>query len=216
MKIRWNLSLVLATCAVVAGATLAIAGSSSRRLVPKPRAKARGLASANYVKGLQGHRFRVTVQTLRKWLSGPTPPLVVDVRHATSYKVGHVPGAILRPAPDLLSGKVRLQAKGRQVVIYDQSGRLAPYLIHPLRLRGMDAYLLAGGFAAWMAPSASRQAARRAARGGGHGRSPSAAPPMASPPKDAAPPPVAAPPPMAPPPASASGSTEAPPADEGC
>ncbi len=33
-------------------------------------------------------------------------------------------GALLRSAGPLLSGQVKLKAKGRQVVIYDQAGRL--------------------------------------------------------------------------------------------
>ena len=174
MKIRGNLTLVLAAFVMVIGAALAIAGSSSDRLVRKSKVKRQGLASANYVDGVQKHRFRITAQTLRKWLSGPTPPIVVDVRHAAPHKVGHIVGALLRPAGPLLSGKVKLKVKGRQVVIYDQDGRLAPYLIHPIRARGIDAYLLAGGYAAWMSPSASRQAARRRAAAkkgkGAHGK----------------------------------------------
>jgi rhodanese-related sulfurtransferase len=226
MKIRWNLTLVLAVFVLVIGAALAIAGSSSNRLVRKPKVKQRGLASANYVDGVQKHRFRITAQTLRKWLSGPTPPLVVDVRHAAPHKVGHIPGAVLRSTKPLLSGKVKLKAKGRQVVIYDQDGRLTPYLIHPIRAQGIDAYILAGGYAAWMSPSASRQAARRRARTkgkGGHAK-PSGKPattptPAPTPdPASAAPPPAAAPPPMGAPPsgAAAGSTTDAPPADEGC
>lgn len=218
MKIRWNLTLVLAVTVMVLGAALAIAGSSSNRLVRKPKAKRAGLASANYVEGLQKHRFRITVQTLRGWLTGPTPPLVVDVRHAAPHKVGHITGALLRPAGDLLSGKAKLEAKGRQVVIYDQDGRLTPYLIHPIRSRGVDAYLLAGGYAAWMSPSASRQAARRAAGKGKHGHSQPASKPTApmAPTVPATPPPAAAAPPMAAPPMAAGATSDTPPADEGC
>ncbi len=230
MKIRWNLTLVLAVFVMVIGAALAIAGSSSDRLVRKPKVKRQGLASANYVDGVAKHRFRITAQTLRKWLAGPTPPIVVDVRHAAPHKVGHIVGALLRSAGPLLSGKVKLQAKGRQVVIYDQDGRLTPYLIHPIRAQGIDAYILAGGYAAWMSPSASRQAARRLARvkgKGGHGKpgakpaamtTPTPTPTPKLTPATAAPPPAAAPPPMgAPPSGAAAGSADdAPPADEGC
>ncbi len=214
MKIRWNLTLVLAAFVMVIGAALAIAGSSSDRLVRKPKVKRKGLASANFVDGLQKHRFRITAQTLRKWLSGPTPPLVVDVRHSAPHKAGHIVGALLRTAPSLLSGKVKLKAKGRQVVIYDQDGRLTPYLIHPIRSRGVDAYLLAGGYAAWMSPSAGRQAARRNA-GLKKGKGSHRQPPKPAP-RPVAPPPSAAPPPMGAPPASSGSAPDAPPADEGC
>jgi hypothetical protein len=47
-------------------------------------------------------------------------------------------GALLRFTGPLLSGKVKLKAKGRQVVIYDQDGHLTPYLLHPIRARGID------------------------------------------------------------------------------
>ena len=216
MKIRWNLILILAVTAVVLGATLAIAGSSSDRLVRKKRVKGPArLASDNFVSGLQKHRFLVTTTTLRQWLAGPTPPLVVDLRHAASYQVGHIAGALHRQAAALLSGRIQLKPKGRQVVIYDQDGRLAPYLIHPFRARGIDAYILAGGYAAWMAPSARRQTARRAAGATKKHGQPS---PVPSTPPAATPPPVAAPPPMSAPPkgGTSGGAPDAPPADEGC
>ncbi|MDY0001797.1 MAG: rhodanese-like domain-containing protein [Polyangia bacterium] len=211
-----KLPLVLATLALVLGATIAIAGSGSDRLERRKRsaAAARPLADPAFVKGLASHRFQVTAHTLRGWLSGPTPPLVVDLRASAPFKAGHVPGAISRPLEALLGGKAPLAARGRQVVLVDQDGRLAPYILHALRSRGVDAYLLAGGYAAWMAPSASRQAERRAA-------APGAARPAAdavAPPPPSPPPAISAPPPPAAPPPRASGAQQedAHPAEEGC
>jgi rhodanese-related sulfurtransferase len=156
---RRRLPLVLATVAVVLGATLAIAGNASKRLQRHVTAPGSVVfATPTYVAGLQTHRFEVTVQTLRAWLSGPTPPVLVDVRDASVYEAGHLPNSLNRPAADLLSGKVGFDAscRGSQVVIYDQDGRLTPMLLHPLRAGGIDAYLLAGGYAAWMSPHAPR------------------------------------------------------------
>ena len=92
-----KIPLLLGSAALVLGATLAIAGSSSDRLQPEhERQGRRGLATKNYIDGLRQHRFRVTAQTLRGWVSGPTPPLVVDVRHQAPYQADHIPGAVHR------------------------------------------------------------------------------------------------------------------------
>jgi rhodanese-related sulfurtransferase len=209
-----KIPLLLGAAALVLGATLAIAGSSSDRLQPeRERQGRRGLATKNYIDGLRQHRFRVTAQTLRGWVSGPTPPLVVDVRHRAPYQAEHIPGALHREALSLLAGEVKLQAGKRQVVIYDQGGQLAPYLIHPLRSRGIDAYSLAGGYAAWVNPHARRpgERARPRPRAGEDAPRPSSRP--AAPTAAMAPP--MAPPPSAPP-RDTGGPALAPPSDEGC
>jgi len=211
---KGKLTLLGATTAMVLGATLAIAGSSSDRLQRKVKPKGlRPLASNNYIQGLKTHRFQVTLQTLRAWLAGPTPPVLVDVRALAPYRAGHLPRAIHRAAFDLLAGKVRLDVKGRQVVIYDQDGRFAPYLVNALRRSGVDAYTLAGGYAAWMNPHARRPGEKVKPRPTSKAADQQPARPVTPPPASA--PPMAAPPPSAAPPAAA-GASAKPPADEGC
>ncbi len=210
-----KIPLLLGSAALVLGATLAIAGSSSDRLQPEhERQGRRGLATKNYIDGLRQHRFRVTAQTLRGWVSGPTPPLVVDVRHQAPYQADHIPGAVHREALSLLAGETELQADKRQVVIYDQGGQLAPYLIHPLRSLGIDAYSLAGGYAAWVNPHARRPGERARPRPqAGEGGAPRPATRPSAPAAAMAPP--MAPPPSAPP-RDTGGPALAPPSDEGC
>lgn len=224
-----KMTLVLGTTALVLGATIAIAGSSSERLKRHATKRSKhALASSGYIKGVQSHRFKITVQTLRTWRSGPTPPIVVDIRAPSAYEAGHIANAINRPAADLLSGKAKLGAtKGHQVVLYDQDGRFASLLVHPLRRGKIDAYLLAGGYAAWMSPHAPhpgnrheadhppKKAAEPSAASSAAGSS-SAAAPAAPVPEEAAPPTPAAPPAAAAPDTDPGGGDDEPPADEGC
>jgi rhodanese-related sulfurtransferase len=215
MTRRIELTVVLAAVALVLGAALAIAGGSSRKVqLRRDESKLRPLASPDYVAGLGQHRFQVGTVALKKWLAGPTPPILVDVRGKAAFEAGHIAGALLRPAAKLLSGEVTLQATGRQVVIYCQDGRLTPYLLHPLRSQGLDVYQLAGGYAAWASPDAAKAAERQAAgqKTTGHAPAMPAPPPTETPPAGLA----APPPPMAPPaggPAPAAGGA---PVKEGC
>lgn len=188
-----KISLLLGVTAVVLGATLAIAGSSKDRLRRhvKPR-RTHALASANYVQGLRTHRFRVSLQTLRAWLSGPRPPVLVDIRHKAPYQAGHLPNALWRCYDQLLSGTVKLGAGRHQVVIYDQDGRLAPLLIHPLRRRGIDAYMLAGGYAAWLSPHVPSPGAKTLLPASAHTPARPAAGAMTAPAAGAMTPPTAA------------------------
>jgi rhodanese-related sulfurtransferase len=201
MKRKDTLTL-LATAAAVLGATLAIAGTHTDRLQRRANPSAQALATPDYWNGLGEHRFQVSAATLRAWMSGSTPPLLIDVRAQTAFAAGHVPGAIARPFDDLLAGGPGVEVVGRQVVLYDQDGRLAPYLVCPLRARGVDAYMVAGGYAAWFGLTAKRPAPTAAS--GASAESVAVAPTTAPPPASAPPPAATAPPPSAgAPPASA-------------
>jgi rhodanese-related sulfurtransferase len=195
--------IVLAGVGLVTGATLAIAGARNDRLRRPPPARTRPLVHPSSVDGLFQHRFSVTVSTLKTWQGGPTAPLVVDVRDRAAYDAGHLSGALLRPARELLAGRVRIDAGSRQVVLYDQDGRLCPYLVLPLRGAGLDVYLLSGGYAAWVNSTLKP------------GRAAPVATPASTPEPASGPTPAAAPPPPTAPPVGSSGAPAAP-AHEGC
>ena len=189
--------------ALVLAAAAAVAGSSSDRLSRKGKAP-RTVADPSYGAGLSAHRFAVSVATLRQWLAGANPPQVIDIRHASVYAAAHISGAINRPSADLLASEVGSIAAG-QVVIYDQDGRLAPYLVHPLRASGVDVYTLTGGHVAWVGPGRARTPAAGSAN---EHEPPPRAPTVTSPPPAATPPPAAAP--------AAPAGKAAPDAEEGC
>jgi rhodanese-related sulfurtransferase len=211
---RSRLALVLASFAVVLAITLAIFGSSSERL-QRASAQKQPLVSPQVLEGLLGSRFLISADALRAWLAGPNPPLVLDVREKAPYDVGHVTGALLRPARSLLDGSANLKA-GQRVLIYDQDGRLSATLIGLLRAHGVDAYQLAGGYVSWLGPNAQLErkltalnAAQQAGATGAETKAAAASPAPAAPPPaqpTVAPPPAGAPAPAAP----------AAPAHEGC
>jgi rhodanese-related sulfurtransferase len=41
----------------------------------------------------------ISPDTAREWLSGPTPPTVVDVRTSAEFESGHIPGSVNVPLP---------------------------------------------------------------------------------------------------------------------
>lgn len=98
---------------------------------------------------------RITPDDLQTWLSGPNPPLVLDVRSRAQYADadGQIPGSI-RLLPDQVqewAAGPGAESKDRKIVAYctchDEvtSARVA----RKLRTMGFDAYALVGGYAAW-------------------------------------------------------------------
>jgi len=212
MNRRDGLTLLAAT-AIILGATLAIADGRTSRLERHKRSPRQSLASAGYREGMAQHRFVVSAATLRAWMAGPTPPVLIDVRAASAYAAGHIAGATSMPLADLLAKGLGADATGKQIVLYDQDGRRTPFALCPLRSGGFDTYLLAGGYAAWFQLGAERSQPGAAAQEPTAGAAtepaqesePAAAPPAPSAPPPPAPPAVS---PTAPQPAGPVGGSE--------
>ena len=120
-------------------------------------------------KGFDNPHLLTTTGALDRALSGPSPPLVLDLRPTEAYVAGHVPGAVhldlfglslvdTDPAPlDAFLWMIGhlLASRGvdpeRSVVVYDeQSGMRAARAFWFLELFGHpDARQLDGGFGAW-------------------------------------------------------------------
>ncbi len=215
---RRDWTTLAAAAVLVLAATLAVAGGRTDRLQRRAPSARHDLASQSYREGLAENRFQVSTATLRSWMSGPTPPLLYDLRADSVYQVAHVAGALSAPAEQLLASGPGAAATGRQLVIYDQDGRLAPYVLAPLRAAGYDAYSLAGGYAAWVNAGRAEPKVSGAPEPGAREAAASPPPAAAAPPPAAAvPPPAAAAPPA---PASVSPSRPQPAApaygQEGC
>lgn len=94
---------------------------------------------------------------LWRQLTGPVPPVVVDVREAVEFDVSHVPGAARLPpklAPEAAVGFVLDRARGRRVVLYCtaafRSQLLADTIYHDLMEAGVTSVeVLSGGIIAW-------------------------------------------------------------------
>lgn len=95
--------------------------------------------------------------------------LVVDVRNAASFRVGHIPGAINVPFREVarLVGEVRSKARGRRVVTYCScpaehlSAEAAAELF---RLGVTDVAALVGGYTEWIAIGGKIERAKRLPR----------------------------------------------------
>ncbi len=84
-------------------------------------------------------------------LSGPEPPLVLDVRERDEWDEGHIPGALHIPRGNLES-RVEQAApqKERPVLVYCAAGNRSVFAAKTLAELGYDdVHSLAGGFADW-------------------------------------------------------------------
>lgn len=59
----------------------------------------------------------ISIEELKRQLSGPNPPLVIDVRNAEKYAAGHIPGALHIPR-EQLAAKIKIVPKSRPIVTY--------------------------------------------------------------------------------------------------
>ena len=97
--------------------------------------------------------------TLRGWQTGSTTPpnpfVVIDVRPASMYAAGHVPGAINIPLDVLFRPEnlVRIPADGQtSIITVCQSGHTASMALGALVALGYQSvYVITGGTLAWKA-----------------------------------------------------------------
>jgi len=80
-------------------------------------------------------------------------PLVVDMRTREEYAAGHVPEALNIPEPELADriGELGLEDRGREIVVYCESGGCAKPARKLLRHAGFsDVRHLQGDMGAWL------------------------------------------------------------------
>jgi rhodanese-related sulfurtransferase len=79
--------------------------------------------------------------------------LVLDIRKAEEFALGHVSGAKQLPSDQILTaGDNFKRFKEKPVVVYDESGSLAAAAVRQLNHQGFTkAFSLRGGFAGWRA-----------------------------------------------------------------
>jgi rhodanese-related sulfurtransferase len=79
--------------------------------------------------------------------------LVLDIRKAEEFALGHVNGAKQLPSDQILTaGDNFKRFKEKPVVVYDESGSLSAAAVRQLNQQGFTkAFSLRGGFAGWRA-----------------------------------------------------------------
>jgi len=79
--------------------------------------------------------------------------LVLDIRKAEEFALGHVNGAKQLSSEQILTaGETFKRFKDKPVIVYCESGSLASAAVRQLNIQGFTkAYTLRGGFAGWRA-----------------------------------------------------------------
>ena len=110
-----------------------------------------GLLTAAGCASAQNPGEPITQDELMRRLDSDEAPLVLDVRTASEYTAGHVPGAINIPHTALAARLGELgEPRSREVVVYCESGRRAGTAEKLLRKRGFTAVRhLEGDMSAW-------------------------------------------------------------------
>lgn len=96
---------------------------------------------------------RVSVEQLAGWLiEGRGDFRLVDVRSPEDYGKGSIAGAENIPIAQLVSAKtIKSLPRDRMVLVYSNGSENAAKAVVMLRLSGLDAHLLTGGYNAWHA-----------------------------------------------------------------
>jgi adenylyltransferase/sulfurtransferase len=94
----------------------------------------------------------ITVTDLRDWLASDKPIHLVDVREPAEYEIVRIPGSVLIPKGDILSGQALSELpQDKQIVLYCKSGVRSAEALAAVKAAGFkDAVHVHGGVSAWV------------------------------------------------------------------
>jgi rhodanese-related sulfurtransferase len=140
MAIRLNSILLIPLAAVVAACGQA----------PEPGA---GVAFTDVAQSAARQEDRVSVEQLAEWLIEERKDFVlIDIRSKDEYMKGKIQEARNIPLAELVTNEVMADLPAdRKVVIYSNGSENAAKAATMLRLTGLDAHLVTGGYNAWHA-----------------------------------------------------------------
>jgi molybdopterin/thiamine biosynthesis adenylyltransferase/rhodanese-related sulfurtransferase len=98
----------------------------------------------------------ISVGTLKQWLDdrddGTRDFMLVDVREPNEYEINQIPGAVLVPKGEFLTGEALTRvSQDKQVVVYCKTGVRSAEVLAMLHGAGFaDAVHVGGGVAAWV------------------------------------------------------------------
>jgi adenylyltransferase/sulfurtransferase len=93
----------------------------------------------------------ISVNELNDWMKSEKPIHLVDVREPAEYEIVKIPGSILIPKGDILSGQALASLpQDRQIVLYCKTGIRSAEALAAVKAAGFkDAVHVHGGVAAW-------------------------------------------------------------------
>jgi adenylyltransferase/sulfurtransferase len=93
----------------------------------------------------------ISVNELNEWMKSEKPIHLVDVREPAEYEIVKIPGSILIPKGDILSGQALASLpQDRQIVLYCKTGVRSAEALAAVKNAGFkDAVHVHGGVAAW-------------------------------------------------------------------
>jgi len=94
----------------------------------------------------------ITVNELNEWLKSEKPIHLVDVREPAEYEIVKIPGSILVPKGDIISGQALVDLpQDRQIVLYCKTGVRSAEALAAVKAAGFkDAVHVHGGVSAWV------------------------------------------------------------------
>jgi rhodanese-related sulfurtransferase len=94
----------------------------------------------------------ITVRELSDWMSADKPIHLVDVREPAEYEIVSIPGSVLIPKGDILSGQALASLpQDRQIVLYCKTGVRSAEALAAVKAAGFkDAVHVYGGVSAWV------------------------------------------------------------------
>ncbi len=108
-------------------------------------------SSQEYLQQIKSQIRETTVDDLKRFINGPKPPLVIDVREADEFEQGHVPGAQFIPRGFL---ELRIENvttnRSEPIFLICAGGNRSALAAKSLKEMGYsEVYSVMGGFKAW-------------------------------------------------------------------
>ncbi len=109
-----------------------------------------GVVSQEASEAAQGST--ITVRELNDWLTAEKPIHLVDVREPAEYEIVKIPGSILVPKGEIVSGQALADLpQDRQIVLYCKTGTRSAEALAAVKAAGFkDAVHVFGGVSAWV------------------------------------------------------------------
>jgi rhodanese-related sulfurtransferase len=130
---------------------LTVAGSLAACGGPAPESAVSAEALQKVAQGVARKEGRVAAEELARWIiEGRKDFVLIDIRSADAFALGHVQGAEHVPLTELVTPTALAGLPSdRKVIVYSQGPEETAAAATLLRLGGRDGVVLTGGYEAW-------------------------------------------------------------------